>query len=640
MSAAPVTAERVRPLRGAHGVSTMLRSPLVLVTVVVVTWFIAAFLLWPNLNLLRETFFPDGRFSGGALEKLVSSERAMQSLANSFMLAIALSVAANVVGIFIVLVTRYFDVAGARLLWLGYATTFIYGGIVLAAGYKFVYGENGIVTGVLMRLLPGLGPDWFTGFWAVLFTMTLATTTNHMLFVSAALAKVDQQTIEAAKNMGAGTWTILWRVVLPMLRPVLFAVTILAFLTGLGALSAPQVLGGREFQTIAPMVLTFSSSQSSRDLAALLALVLGVATIALLAVLTRVERNGTYFSVSKVTSSLQKQRITHPVANAVVHVLAYGLFALYLLPVVLIVLYSFVDSAAIATGTFSLDKMNLDNYIRVLSQDEALRPFIISIVYSAAAALIVVTGMLLVTRVLTRYPNWFTGVIEYLLHIPWILPATMIALGLIMSYDHPSPLLGGFVLTGTTVILLVAFVIVKVPFTLRLLKAAFASVNTSLEEAASLMGAKTLYTFRRILLPAVLPTAAAVTALNFNSLLDDYDTAVFLAHPLFQPLGLVIKANTDGSVSPDARANTFVYTVLLMIITAATMYLVYGRTQRRRLPLSRRRVPAGGTLPAGAPALSTAGEPAAAAQALPPVAPTDDLGDPDSAARNTKSVRT
>ena len=276
MSAAPVTAERVRPLRGAHGVSTMLRSPLVLVTVVVVTWFIAAFLLWPNLNLLRETFFPDGRFSGGALEKLVSSERAMQSLANSFMLAIALSVAANVVGIFIVLVTRYFDVAGARLLWLGYATTFIYGGIVLAAGYKFVYGENGIVTGVLMRLLPGLGPDWFTGFWAVLFTMTLATTTNHMLFVSAALAKVDQQTIEAAKNMGAGTWTILWRVVLPMLRPVLFAVTILAFLTGLGALSAPQVLGGREFQTIAPMVLTFSSSQSSRDLAALLALVLVV----------------------------------------------------------------------------------------------------------------------------------------------------------------------------------------------------------------------------------------------------------------------------------------------------------------------------------------------------------------------------
>lgn len=93
------------------------------------------------------------------------------------------------------------------------------------------------------------------------------------------------------------------------------------------------------------------------------------------------------------------------------------------------------------------------------------------------------------------------------------------ALGLIISYDHPNPLVGGAVLTGTTVILLIAFVTVKIPFTLRMLKASFASVNSSLEEAAAIMGAKTLYVFRRILLPLVLPAAAAITALNFNSLL-------------------------------------------------------------------------------------------------------------------------
>ena len=133
-------------------------------------------------------------------------------------------------------------------------------------------------------------------------------------------------------------------------------------------------------------------------------------------------------------------------------------------------------------------------------------------------------------------------------------------------------------LTGTTVILLIAFVTVKIPFTLRMLKASFASVNSSLEEAANIMGAKTLYVFRRILLPIVLPAAAAIAALNFNSMLDDYDTAIFLAHPLFQPLGLVIKANTDGAEGVDGVSNTFVYTVLLMVITGVTMYLVYGRS--------------------------------------------------------------
>lgn len=569
-------------MNGAADIRRMLRSPFVIVTGVILAWFIVTFLVWPNANLLLQTFAPGGEPSLRAVEKLASSERAMTSLRNSFLLAFVLSVTVNVVGVFIVLVTRYYDIKGARFLWLGYATTLIYGGIVLAAGYKFVYGADGIVTGFLQGLFPGMDPDWFSGFPAVVIVMTLATTTNHLLFVSSALAKVDQQTIEAARNMGASEWTILRRVVLPMLKPVLFAVTILTFLGGLGALSAPQVLGGREFQTIAPMILTFSATPSSRDIAALLALVLGLATVVLLVVLTRVERGGTYFSIAKVSSHLVKQKIRNPVLNAAVHAVAYVLCAAYLLPVILIALYSFQDSRAIESGQFRFSAMSLDNYARVLGESASLRPFVISIAYAGLAAVISVIGLLFVARILSKHRNLITVAVEYLLHIPWILPTTLIALGLIISYDHPNPLVGGRVLTGTTVILLIAYVIGKIPFTLRLLKAAFAGVDDSYEEAASLMGARTLYVFRRILLPAVLPTVLAIGALNFNSLLDDYDTAVFLAHPLFQPLGLVIKASAEGETNLDARANTFVYTVLLMIITATTMYLVYGRGTRDR----------------------------------------------------------
>lgn len=560
----------------------MLRSPFILIVGVVLTWFIAAFLVWPNANVLIETFFPDGRFSGRAAEKLFSSARAMKSLGNSFMLAVALSITVNVVGIFIVLVTHYFRIRGARILFLGYATTFIYGGIVLAAGYKFIYGEKGIVTAILARMFPGMDTGWFSGFLAVLVVMTFATTTNHMLFVANAIKGVDYQTIEAAKNMGASTWTILRRVVLPMLKPTLFAVTILSFLTGLGALSAPQVLGGREFQTITPMILTFTNSPTSRDLAALLAVILGVSTILMLAVMTRLEKGGTYFSVSKVSSELTKQRLTNPTANVLVHTAAYLLFVVYTLPVVLIVVYSFADSAAIQTGHLTLESLTLENYVRVLTQPSGLRPFIISVVYSGLAAVITVGCLLFVARLLQKHRNWLTMLFEYLLHIPWILPSALLALGLIISYDHPNPMVGGAVLTGTTVILLIAFVTVKIPFTLRMLKASFTTVNTSLEEAAQIMGARTLYVFRRILLPIVLPTAAAIAALNFNSMLDDYDTAIFLAHPLFQPLGLIIKANTDGAEGVEGVSNTFVYTVLLMVITGLTMYLVYGRARRRR----------------------------------------------------------
>lgn len=576
----------------SRGTSTrMFRSPLVIVTMLVLTWFSAAFLLWPNLNLLAETFFPSGEFTGRAVERLLSSDRAMKSLANSFLLAVVLAVTVNVVGIFVVLVTQYFRIRGSRVLWLGYATTFLFGGIVLAAGYKFIYGADGIITKLVANYFPDMDREWFGGFFAVLFVMTFATTTNHLLFLGNAIRDVDFQTIEAARNMGASDWTTLRRVVLPVLKPTLFAVTILSFLTGLGALSAPQVLGGEDFQTITPMILTFANTSTSRDIAALLALILGLATIAMLAVMTRLERGGTYYSVAKVSAPLQLQRISNRIANLIVHVLAYLLFLLYISPLVLILLYSFMDSAAISTGVLRADRFTFENYARVLSQESALRPFIVSIVYSGLAAIITVGGLLFVARIIQKYRTRVTSTFEYLLHIPWILPAAMIALGLVMTYDEPNPLLGGAVLSGTTVILLIAFVIVKIPFTLRMLKAAFTSVNDSMEEAATIMGAGALYTFRRILLPAVLPTAAAIAALNFNSQLDDYDTAVFLAHPLYQPLGLQIKANTDGGADVNAIANTFVYTVLLMILMGLTMYLVYGRGGRRRQGQRRRTQP-------------------------------------------------
>ncbi|WP_442928227.1 ABC transporter permease [Microbacterium sp. USHLN186] len=566
----------------------MLRSPLAWVTGLAALWFAAAFLVLPNAALLGTTFFPDGQFSLRAVEKLLGSARAMKTLGNSFLLAITLSITVNVVGVFIVLVTQYFRVRGAKLLWLGFATTLIYGGIVLAAGYNFIYGRFGFVTNLLVNINPELDRNWFSGYFAVVFVMTFATTTNHMLFLSSSLGKVDYASIEAAKLMGASPWTILRRIVLPVMKPMLFAVTVLTFLIGLGALTAPLVLGGPDFQTVAPLIIDLSRSPITRDIAALLAIVLGIATIILLVIMNRAEKSGVYFSVAKVATPLQKQPIGGPVASAMVHIIAYALWVIYLIPVVLIVIFSFVDARSILAGSITLDSFTLENYITVFTSASALRPFIVSVVYSALAAIIVVGGLLFVARMLQKFRNPLTSALEYVLHIPWILPIVLIALALVMTFDRQHGIVGGVVLTGTPVLLLIAYISVKIPFTLRLLKAGFASVPDSLEDAARILGARSLTTFRRVLIPLVLPTAAAITALNFNSLLDDYDAAIFLYHPLFKPLGVAIQESTRGENNLDAMPITFVYTVLLMIIMGVTMYLVYGRGSRAGSPRKRK----------------------------------------------------
>ncbi|MBN8236378.1 iron ABC transporter permease [Halobacillus kuroshimensis] len=543
-------------------------------------WFIVAFLIYPNVNLLKTTFIIDGSLSLEAVNKLVSSSRAVQSLINSFLLAVSLVMTVNIVGIFLVLVMNYFDIKGIRVLSLGYYTTLIYSGVVLVAGYKFLYGEQGFLTNLLAGIFPGFDTGWFTGYGAVLFVMTFAITSNHVIFLSNAIKKVDYQTIEAAKSMGASDFYIIRRVVLPVLKPTIFAVTILIFLIGLSATSAPLIVGGQDFQTINPMILTFAKSVTSRDIAAILSIVLGIATMVLLMFMQRMENNGNFISVSKVKSTIKKQKIENKWANALVHIAAYLLFVIYALPVVLIIIFSFTDTFSIENATLALDHFTLDNYLLLFTDFSAFRPYFISIAYSAASAFIVVMITLLVSRILQRHKNIYTQLLEYSMMIPWLLPSTLIALGLILTYDKPNSLLGNQVLTGSVWMLLVAYIIVQLPFTLRMLKAAFFTLDHSLEEAAKNLGASSMYTFRRILLPVILPSTLAVMVLNFNNMLADYDLTVFLFQPLLEPLGIVIKSSTDPQASTDAKALMLVYSVVLMVISSVALYFVYGRKSK------------------------------------------------------------
>jgi iron(III) transport system permease protein len=114
-----------------------------------------------------------------------------------------------------------------------------------------------------------------------------------------------------------------------------------------------------------------------------------------------------------------------------------------------------------------------------------------------------------------------------------------------------------------------------------MIKAAFFGVDNDLEEAAKCMGASTFYTMVKVVLPVILPAIMSVIILNFNGMLSDYDLSVFLYHPLFQPLGIVIKGASDETASIDAKAMSFVYTVVLMLLSSVALYFGQGDGMNR-----------------------------------------------------------
>jgi len=549
-------------------------------------WFVVFLLVTPNINTVIAVFWQDGQFTLTAFERIFNSPRAVASLRNSFILAPILSVTVGFVGVSLVLISDYFKIKGAKILRLGYMTTLLYSGIILVSGYRFLYGAGGFLTNFLIDIFPNFNGEWFEGFWAVLFVMTFAATGTHLIFIRNALRSVDYQTIEAAKNMGASTFTILRRVVLPVLIPSLTAVTVFTFLGGLTAIAAPLLVGGRDFQTINPMILSFSAMQGSRDLAALMALILGVATCILIGFLSWLEKRGHYLSVSKVKTSIVKQEIKNPVANVLAHVYAYVLFIIYVAPVILIVLFSFTDASAIARRELSLSAFTLNNYIDVLTNSSGYMPLLISGLYAFIASVITAGLIILVCRIITKNKGKLSTFLEYAFMIPWLLPSALIAIGLLLTFDRPQWFIGGQPLIGTMGIMILGYVITIIPFTLRMTRAAFFGIDDTLEEAAKNLGANSFYTFFKIIFPVILPSVMAIFALNFNLLLTEFEMSRFLYHPLARPLGVQIESLTmDGG--GNGIAITFVYAVLMMITSAIVLYIAYGRGGNRAIKINR-----------------------------------------------------
>ncbi len=436
---------------------------------------------------------------------------------NSLLLAIGLVITVNVVGVSIVLLTEYFDIKGAKILRLGYMTTLIYSGVALVTGYMFLYDNQGLVTKLLTQYFPGVKDTWFSGFWAVLFTMTFACTSNHALFLRNAIRGIDYNTVEAARNMGSNPFGVLFKVVMPTLLPTLFSLTVMTFITGLCAMSAPTLL---HYDSINPRIVDLAGAAGTPDVfspegqAALLSIILAIFTIILLLVLNHYERKGHYLSVSKTKAKLVKQKIHNPVGNVLAHIYAYVLFIIYLTPVVMIIIFAFqtwrnangkiIDFSQLTATNFFGKGIELipksDGRKGYLTQwvyglfsyektnDSIILSFMLSAIASAAVCVIVV---LAVNYIFKHKKAKSSRLVEAGMLFPWLLPTILICYSYRIYFKENLWYVFGESLSSPDrirILLIIAYVVVKLPFTLRMIKASFYAIDEELEEAARNLG--------------------------------------------------------------------------------------------------------------------------------------------------------
>lgn len=548
----------------------------------VTAWLLFTFMIFPIINLFKITLFPNGSFDLQPVFNILKSERVRKALFNSFLLGVLVAITTNILGIFQVLALDYFDIRGRKILNILCYLPLVINGMVLVLAYNFNIGTQGLITNWLQQFFPGIPDDWFLGLPAVLFQFSFSNTMYHVTFVRDSLQNLDYQTVEAARNMGASTSSILRKVVLPTLLPSILAATILNFNSAIGAFASPKVLGGNKFETINPITYTFAQSNTTKNYAVVLSIFLGLTTLAVLLIFNYVERRRNIVSVSKTKTKIHRQKITNPVANALVTFFAHFIALIQLFPAVMVVILSFMTYENLLEGNINPAEFTLGNYELALASAQGIRPVIISTIYALCGAAISIVLILLFARWITKYNNRLTSLLESVLMIPWFLPATLLALGFLFTFNTPQTAIFNQVLTGTFYLLMIAYVIFRLPSNLRILKSAYLGVDGALEDAAKNLGASSLKTYLRVIFPILLPTIMSTALLSFNNLFAEFNMSVFLFHPLYMPLGVVINNATNAEADPANVMLSFVYAVVIMMASVIAIYFVYGRREKNR----------------------------------------------------------
>jgi iron(III) transport system permease protein len=326
---------------------------------------------------------------------------------------------------------------------------------------------------------------------------------------------------EAAKTLGAGKWTVFWRVALPMARPALAVGVALVSLETLNDIGASEYLGIR---TLTVSIFTTWLNRGSLAGASQLACLM----LAIVAALIAIERYGRRNASTEFAA--ESPRLTQ--RTQLVGARAWSAFAACLLPVLIgfVVPFVYLTHQSFGRGL-------LANF------DPLLWRYAFNSVAYATLATLAALGLALATIIAHR---WRPGPLQYvamnIVQTGYALPGLVIALGLltpVLAIDNGLNVLAvwmgrslpGLVLVGSGAAVVIAYVIRFLAVPTGLIKAGFERIPRDYDESARAAGAGQAMILRRIYLPLLRPAMFGAVIIVFVDCLKELP-ATLLLRPL------------------------------------------------------------------------------------------------------------
>ena len=501
----------------------------------------------PVVLIFWTSFVVEGHLNIQAVMDTIMQEDTFQALKMSIMIAACVTVTCTFVGtLFAWLVTRT-DLPFKQTMKVLFTVPFMLPAFIGALAWKMLLSPRAGYINQIWMAITGTRHALFNvyGFWGIVVIETMYLFPFVFIQVSGALERMDPTLEESARISGAGLFTITRKITIPLIMPAVVAGALLVCLYSLSHFGTPAILGTEVGIYIIPTMIYELIHQSAGSFAAIraatvLSVVLVLSAAVILYAQNKVIKSGRFQIIAgkSVRPSVLKLRgLRMPLF---IFCCIYLLITV-VMPTVTIFLVGFLKTYGLPVA---LENMTFENFRYVLFEWKLTKDAIWNSLYlSLSAAFVTMIAGGIISYVLVKMKvrgKWF---LEFLGLLPFSLPGTVIALGVILTWSGRF----GVNIYNTAWIIFVAYIARYMAFSLKSNSAALEQVHDSLVEASRASGATPWQALRDIVIPLIRPGMVAAFFLIFLPALRELTTSVLLYGPTTRTIGVAIYTlNEDG----------------------------------------------------------------------------------------------
>jgi spermidine/putrescine transport system permease protein len=283
---------------------------------------------------------------------------------------------------------------------------------------------------------------------------------------------------------------------------------------------------------------------------------------------------------SRGTTEAARHRLARLVDRWLLPLYAVGVTAYLILPVAVMILFSFNDP----TGRSNLNfrQFSLDAWLNPLGRPGLADAVANSLIVAGIATIVATALGTMIALALVRYSFRARGATNLLIFLPMSTPEIVLGASLLTSFIASVQLPfvpDGLVYPLSIRTIIIAHVMFNISYVVVTVKARLAGFPRHLEEAAMDLGANEWTTFWKVTFPLILPGVVAAALLAFSLSIDDFVVTSFTSgatqtFPLYiygaQLRGIPVQVNVIGTI-------IFVSAVLLVILTTVWQRRVAAR---------------------------------------------------------------